>query len=279
MSKKMIIIATSLVLIGTIIFVGVMTMFKWDFKKLTTDKYVTNEYEITDSFKNISVKTVTADIIFLPSFDNDTKVICRERINVKHTVEVKEDTLNISVVDNRKWYEHISINFETPKITVYIPNGEYYDLFIKDTTGDVTVPDGFTFANADISVTTGDISFESSVSGALKCNTTTGDIDLRGIRCETLTTTCTTGDTEMNDVIAISKMTVKSTTGDIEFEACDAGDILIKVTTGDIEGSLLTDKIFEAKATTGKVDVPKSRNGGFCRVSATTGSIKIDIKQ
>lgn len=278
MSKKMIIIATSLVLIGTIIFVGVMTVFKWDFKKLATDKYVTNEYEITDSFKNISVKTVTADIIFLPSFDNDTKVICRERKNVKHTVEVKEDTLNISVVDNRKWYEHISINFETPKITVYIPKGEYYDLLIKDTTGDVTVPDGFTFANADISVTTGDISFESSVSGALKCNTTTGDILLCGVRCETLTATGTTGDTEMTDVIANSKMTVKRTTGDVEFEACEAEDIFIKVTTGDIEGSLLTDKIFEAKTTTGRVNVPDSREGGFCKVRATTGSIDICVK-
>ena len=278
MSKKIIIIATSLITIGTIIFVGVMTMLKWDFKKLTTDKYETNEYEITDGFKNISVETVTADIVFLPSLDNNTKVVCRERINVKHSVEVSGDTLKISVVDTRKWYEHISINFETPKITLYIPNGEYNDLFVKNTTGDVTIPDGFTFTNADISVTTGDISLESSVSGALKCKCTTGDMNLSGIRCDTLTATGTTGDTEMRDVIATGKMTVKRTTGDVEFEACDAGEIFIKVTTGDVEGSLLSDKIFDAKATTGKVDVPKSGKGGFCKVSATTGHIDIDIK-
>ena len=66
-TKIWLIIATSLVLIGCIIFSGVMTMLKWDFTKLSTSKYDTNNYEITENFNNISIITSTADILFLPS--------------------------------------------------------------------------------------------------------------------------------------------------------------------------------------------------------------------
>ena len=42
-TKIWLIIAASFVLIGCIIFGGVMTMLKWDFTKLSTDKYETND--------------------------------------------------------------------------------------------------------------------------------------------------------------------------------------------------------------------------------------------
>ena len=61
-TKMWLIIGTSLVLIGCIIFVGVMSILKWDFTKLSTGKYETNHYEITEKFKNISIITDTADV-------------------------------------------------------------------------------------------------------------------------------------------------------------------------------------------------------------------------
>ena len=53
--KIWLIIGAFLVLIGAIIFGGVMTTLDWDFSSLSTAKYVTNEYEISDSYKNIKV--------------------------------------------------------------------------------------------------------------------------------------------------------------------------------------------------------------------------------
>ena len=64
-TKIWLIIAASLVLIGLIIFAGVMSMVKWDFKKLSTVKYETNNYEITEEYRNISIVTNTADIVFV----------------------------------------------------------------------------------------------------------------------------------------------------------------------------------------------------------------------
>ena len=250
--------ATSFILVGCIIFLGVMTVLGWNFKKLSTDKFVTNNYEINESFKNISIKTVTADITFVPTTETKSNILCCEYEKVRHNVTVKNDTLIIDNADTRKWYDYIGIHFEMPKIKISIPQGLYNILNVKATTGDIKIPEGFIFEDADISVTTGDISLESSVSGNVNCKSTTGDINLNGIRCTALT--------------------ANTTTGDINFDSCDAAELFMKVTTGDINGSLLSNKIFDAKTTTGKVNVPASQNGGVCKIKTTTGDIKIDIK-
>ena len=54
MGKRMklwLIIAVSLVVIGGIVFVGVMSVLQWDFMKLSTVKYETNSYEINEAYK------------------------------------------------------------------------------------------------------------------------------------------------------------------------------------------------------------------------------------
>ena len=282
MSKKLkfwVIIATSLITIGFIIFVGVMSMLKWDFNKLSFNKFVTNEYKLSDTFENISIKTVTADITLIPTDEQLSKVVCLEDKKSKHTVMVKDNTLMIDNVDTRKWYNHLGLHFKTPKITIFLPKGAYNALTINNTTGDIKIPADFTFINTNISVTTGDIFLESSVSDSIKCKSTTGDITLSGIRCGTLAASVTTGDVEMKDVIANGKITIHQCTGDVNFADCDANALFIKVTTGDVKGSLLSGKLFKAKTTTGKVEVPQSVSGGVCEVKATTGNIKIAIKK
>lgn len=61
--KVWLIIAASLVLIGGILFAGVMSTLRWDFMKLSTVKYETNTYEISEAFDGISMNTETADIV------------------------------------------------------------------------------------------------------------------------------------------------------------------------------------------------------------------------
>lgn len=47
--------------------------------------------------------------------------------------------------------------------------------------------------------------------------------------------------------------------------------------TGDITGTLLTEKVFAAKADTGDVDVPKTATGGKCEIITNTGDIQIKV--
>ena len=134
-TKVWLMIAAFLVLIGCILFGGVMTMLNWDFTKLSTGKYEKNDYKIQDDYQHISIITDTADIMFVSCESQTPSVSCYEQKNNRHSVSVKDGTLEIRIVDTRKWYEHIGINFGAPKITVYIPAGEYGKLSVKASTG------------------------------------------------------------------------------------------------------------------------------------------------
>ena len=65
-------------------------MMNWNFLKLGTVKYETNNYELVESFKNICVNTDTAEVVFLPAQDGVCRVICYEPAKANHTVECTE---------------------------------------------------------------------------------------------------------------------------------------------------------------------------------------------
>lgn len=315
-TKKWLIAATLLILIGCIILGGATIISKWDFTKLSTTKYITNGYTITEDFQNISITTDTADIVFVTSQDASTSVTCFEEENVKHDVSVKGGTLTITVNDTRKWYEHIGINFRSPKITVHLPRGEHGALGITSSTGDLVIPKDFQFESMDITEDTGDAAISSSVSKAMNIKTNTGDISVENVfadtmqlsvstgditvgsvtchgdikihvstgktritdtKCENLISDGNTGDVSLNNVIATGKYDIERSTGDIRFAKCDAGEIYIQTDTGDVKGSLLTGKIFIVNTDTGKISVPKTTTGGKCEITTNTGDVKLNL--
>ena len=73
--------ASALVLIGCVIFGGVMSLLKWDFTKLSTTKYESNRYEINDVYQNISIVTDTADVEIVAVEGIQSAVDCYERVN------------------------------------------------------------------------------------------------------------------------------------------------------------------------------------------------------
>ena len=298
------IIGASLVFLGLIVFGGVMTMLKWDFTRLSTTKYETNTYEIGEAYKNISVNTNTADVILVPSEHAERRVICHEQKNIKHSVAVKEDTLVIEVVDTRKWYEHIGISFGSPKITVYLPQGEYAALSVTSSTGDVEIPKDFNFESIDISEDTGNVTCYASASEFIKIKTTTGDIRAENlstgllgvtsagdvkisvstgktsatdVKCKSLISSGNTGDMSLKNVIAAEAFSIERSTGDVKLDGCDAAELRITTDTGDVTGSLLSDKVFITQTDTGTVDVPQTTSGGRCKITTDTGDIKISI--
>ncbi len=294
-TKIWLIIATSLVALGCIMFSALMTVNEWDFTKLNTAKYETNTYEVTEAFNRISMLTDTADILFVRSDDKVCKVVCYEMSNMKHATTVQDDTLTIKVIDDRKWYDHIGITWGTPKITVYLPETEYDSLVIKEDTGDIDIPKDFIFRGMDISVSTGDVTIYASASDVIKIKTSTGDIkgsnvtcegdivinvstgkvNITDIKCKSLISDGSTGDVSLKNVIATEKFSIARSTGDVKFDDCDATEIWIKTDTGDVTGKLLSEKIFITKTSTGDINVPKSTNGGKCEITTSTGDIHI----
>ena len=309
--------AAVLVLIGGMILGGLMSKLNWNFRKLSTSKYETNRYEINEKFSNISVETDTAEVIFAVSNDGKCKVECYEEERSKHRVTVAGDTLVIGLIDERSWYNYIGINFGSPKITVYLPEGEYATLSIREDTGDVEIPKDFAFKDVDISLRTGDVDLCASASGPIKIKGSTGDICvenisagslelsvstgkviasgvkcegdvtvgvstgkayLTDIKCQNVISRGSTGDISLDHVIAAEKFSVERSTGDVKFTDCDAAEIYVETDTGKVTGSLLTDKVFITRTDTGTVDVPRTVTGGRCEITTDTGNIKITVK-
>lgn len=320
MSKKTKIwlcVATSLVLVGGIIFAGVMTVLKWDFLKLDTSKFETNMHEITEDFEGITINTKTANIEFALT-DGECKVVCYEQSKVKHSVSVENGTLTVNVNDQRKWYNYIGLNFKTPKITVYLSQGQYGALNIEDCSGDIKIAGGFGFQSIDIASKTGKVDVYASVTdtlkidlttgdtrvenlsagklqittstgditvksvncvGDIKVNVSTGDIKLTDVNCGSITSSgSSTGDISLKNVIANGILSLKTSTGDIKLNGCDALELFMTTDTGDVEGSLLSEKVFIVKTDTGDVDVPKTVAGGRCEITTDTGDIEFTIK-
>lgn len=315
MSKKTtvwLMTAATLVLLGCILFAGILSTLSWDFTKLSTVKYETNTYDFSESFGDISIDISTADIVFAASDNERCKVECYETTAEQHFVAVEEDTLVIKLMDHKAWYDYIAVNFGTPRITVYLPKTEYGSLFIHEHTGDVKIPGEFTFRDANISLRTGDVDISASASGIMKLQTSTGDICaesisagaldltvstgrvtvsdaacrddvtlsvstgkayLTNVSCKNMISSGNTGDLTLDNVTAAETFSIERSTGDVKLNDCDAAEIVVKTGTGNVTGSLRSEKVFLTQTDTGKVAVPATTGGGRCQVTTSTGDI------
>lgn len=316
-AKIWLIVAAALVTVGVILFGGMMSVLRWDFLKLSTVDYVTNEHVLDEDYHDIEILTDTADVIFVPSKDGTTSILCYEPQNETHTVSVRDGVLTVELVDTRKWYEHIGIGFHSSKITLALPAGEYGDLTLKASTGATVISEDFVFERMDITKSTGAVTCRASAMGEMKIQASTGDIRTEGISADSLTlsvttgrvtvedatvastvdirvqtgktqvysTTCdslysdgSTGSLLLQDVAATGEFSLRRSTGDITLERCDASALSISTSTGNVTGTLLSEKVFLAHSDTGRVEVPSSVTGGRCEVTASTGDIRLSVQ-
>ncbi len=276
-TKIWLIVATSLCVLGITIFVGAMTIMKWDFKKLSTTTYQTNEYQIEQEFKNITIITDTANIKIETLDIEQAKVTCFEEEKLFHSVNVENETLIIELKDNKKWYNHIGINFYTSKITLSLPNVNFENVNVKTSTGNISV-ERLNSNSAEFSVTTGKVTVKNSnFTKLLNVKVSTGVTNLENITCKNLTTYGNTGDITLKNVIASEKFDIKRTTGDIKFDRSDSYEIKVSTNTGNVKGTLLSEKIFNVETDTGKKQVPNTTSGGICEITTNTGDVIITI--
>ena len=281
-TKIWLITGGALILVGLIVFAGAMTALGWDFSKLSGVTMEPRTYEVGDSFDNLSIDVDIDDVLFQPSDDGRCKVVCDEEEGEErtHTVSVKDKTLTIGAADTgivSKGFRFFF--FQSPKVTVYLPKKTYGALSVRTDSGDVTIPDAFTFGSIDITAATGDVECGASSKGAISIRLSTGDVSLSDFACKSLTVDGSTGDTMLKNVIATGAVAIGRSTGDVTLDSCDAEAFTVKTTTGDVTGSLLSDKVFLTDTTTGDVSVPQTTKGGKCEITTTTGDIRIDIKK
>ena len=280
MKKGLIILGTVFVVAGIALIIGALIAAGFNLSKLDIAKFETNTYDISDDFYSIDIKINEADVIFRRADDGKCSVICYENEKVKHSVTVEDGTLVISANDKRELFDRFGFSFKTPEITVYLPEGEYNSLTLRGSTGDISLTDEFTFNSVDMNTGTGDISLSAlTCTGEIKTEVSTGNIRISDTVCASFNSDGSTGNVVLKNLVASGDMTIDRSTGDIKFDKCDAANINIKTSTGDVEGSLLTDKIFKTKTSTGDVNVPSDKSGGICRIETSTGDITVSVKR
>ena len=316
MKKGFIIAAVVLIAAGVAVFAGFFIASGSDFSKLDDTVYETKTYPVEEAFDGIEIDVSEADVVFMPSVNGKASVECLKREKTDFTVSAENGVLKIAGKDERKWYDRSLFSLKKQTVTLYLPAGGFGALRIDCGTGDVSLPGDFTFASADITAGTGDVYCGASADGAITVKTTTGDIRIEGARageielsvstgcidagqvscggtlsavfgtgklrlteavCERLVCEGSTGDVILKNTVASESFDIKAGTGDVRFDDCDSGQISVNTSTGSVTGTLLTEKVFVAKASTGRVDVPDTVSGGSCRITPSTGDISIEL--
>ena len=290
----------------------------FDFGKLSTVRYETNTYDVQEDFQNISIDADTEKITLVPSGNDICSVVCLEEEDDPHQVSVRDNTLTVERKEKNRWHLfHIGSITESPEITVYLPEDAYRELSIEADTGDVSIPEDFTFDSISVSLDTGDVSCLASASGSITVKTSTGHITIADVSAAEMRLTASTGKTEvsnveltgdldirestgkavlenvscanfssdgstgsllMTNVAASNAFHLERDTGNIKFDGCDAETIHVRTSTGKVTGTLLTDKVFVTKTDTGSVRVPETAAGGRCEITTDTGNIRIEVK-
>lgn len=293
-----IVIGSVLLITGTVVTVVAVT-------RMSTNSgvaHVQNSYDITEEYTSFNAELATADFEIKISSDGKTKVDCDEKKNQHHEVKVEDNTLQIKLIDERRWYEKwFDWDFKNMKVTVYVPEKAYDDFNIKSSTGFVKTPDKISFKNLTTKVSTGNVQINSDVENKVSVKASTGDVSLDGVATTNVDIETSTGDITLNKVEATGDITTKSSTGgvklidtsfvnlkttastgnvkltnsvgskhiqiktstgNVRFEDADAETLNIETDTGSVKGTLLTSKIFDIDTDTGSKKYPKGSTTG-----------------
>lgn len=312
------IVALCLFIAGVIVCGSVFLMSGFDFLNKEPVSYTEKEETITEDFVNIEVEALSGNIELFPTSSDECVVEYADSEDVTFKVDVEGDTLKVIRDDTRKWYEFIGVDFNKEYVKVYLPQGVYEDITLNTASGKIVVNDGLSCYDLKAESLSGSIRAYAvtaegtitlnSTSGAVVADTivakdmkteatsgkttlgnigvsdklevkgTSGKIEISQVNCNSVSVENASGAIILSDVIAESSFDVECVSGKIQLLGCDADNLEIDNVSGSVSGTLLSDKVFDASSTSGRVKVPDTTQGGVCKVRTTSGSIDIDIK-
>ncbi len=274
--KTALLVAAVLIVAGLILSIGAMSSVSFDVTRLDTTKITTETHEVKEDFQNIRISTDVYDVQVLPSKDGQCKVVSTEETNLRCSISIEDDTLVIEQIDRRNWWKYIGFHWRQRELRIYLPKTEYGEFTMDCVSGDVKLPEDFTFTEVSLSNTSGDMEIGAEVTGTLSVETLSGDLELHNITAKNVDLQTVSGDMECFRVIAQEQMQMESTSGEIKLKQCDADTLFFKTVSGDVEGTLLSGKVFDVDTVTGDVKVPTSGQGGMCQIETISGDVKID---
>ena len=286
------IVAIILIILGMVLAGAALVSVGFQFEELSTVEMIHGEYTITGDFSAIDIDSLSADVRVKLSEDDICRIEYATQGGLRYNVT--NGTLSVET-EKTEIVAYISIGYVNEYVTLYLPRDTYEKLTIHTTSGDIYVFPAFeAVKNAEITSTSGEISFIGTVTETLTAQSASGDVvihepnakvvhaeaisgdvTLSAVYAEEVFVKTTSGEVELDSVTAKKKLSAKTTSGDIELY-CDAGEIYLESTSGDIEGSIGSAKNYIVGTTSGSVRIPPiDPQAGVCEIHTTSGSIKI----
>lgn len=215
---------------------------------------------VSENFTNLEIHVAASDIRLVSAVDGKVSVTLHEMKDNPHQIEVRGDTLVINQTDTRAWWQKIGFFrfgvLSELSVTVALPEAEYQSLQVSTASGDLAVPDAFTFAEAELDTASGDLLYSAETQKKLKITTASGDVKL-ACDVQDATVQATSGDLEITGVSG-QKLFAKSVSGEVELKSCRITDSL------------------EVKTTSGEIELQEIAGGSDCIVSTTSGEITLE---
>ena len=316
--KIALIVAGILLIVGLVLGVVGLATNGFNFKEINTMETVENTYTITEPFSHVAIDSSIGAVELRPATDGICRLVCKEGEKLYFVSDVEGDTLCVQLIKDMKWYDFISFGNLDVSAVLYLPEATYTSLRIKNSTGSVTVANGFTFDSAEIKNNTGSLHFfcnvqkdlklevdtgslkaenvtvggnftldsdtgsvaldTVTVGGELTLETNTGSVQMNNVTCAVLDAEYSTGGVTLTDVLASEKMEIDGSTGSLRFTRMGAPTIKIETSTGSVHGTLRGEMVVYATSSTGAIDVPRGTQGGLCEIETSTGNIKITFE-
>lgn len=274
-------------------------------------------YPVTERFDSIDVESGSSDIRLLPARDGKCTVVAGENEEVTTRVEVKNGTLVV-----RREQKKASVSFGVTwmtgedSVTVYLPEKAYRDLRLDSSSGDISAEEDFSFREAALSASSGNLRFRGKVDGTLRLHSTSGDLtvwqtdcgslslestsgeilveDLRcdglwsssssgeqeftQVSCGSLQAEASSGEIELENVRVRGEAVLSASSGNVSLDRVDAESFEIRTGSGEITGTILRKMRFDCRSSSGNIRVPEDDPaGGVFKASTSSGDIRIQI--
>ncbi len=176
---------------------GVLFAVAWSQNERIIGEMVTNTTNVEESFENFEINSKVSKINFLKSTDGTNKVVSKEREKLYSKIEVVDNTLKVTQIDDRPWYNRwffrLPFSEDDLTIDIYLTGETYNNLKAFSNIGSITVNNGFTFNTVDAETNTGSIKITSNVTESIKADCDTGSVTIENVTTKKLDADTATG--------------------------------------------------------------------------------------
>ncbi len=256
------IIALAMIISGAAIFFIAFAISGFNFSKLSAEKIITQNTEINEQFRRISVSSNEYDLKILRSDTEQCRVVYTGSEKQLLLCSVKDSELVIDLKNTRKWYEVIDLTFpidmgqSNTGLWVYLPDKEYEAFFASSYSGSIDIDSGFKFSEANI-------------------DTMSGNIKAGGITADKLDIQSYSGKIDISDISASDIINIATTSGAIHSENVDANNASVNSYSGKITlENFIAKKSFSIETQSGNAVINGSADSII--VDSYSGKVSFD---